>query len=119
MALISVLFQKNAKLAACLVRDDAHVKLGDKGEHVSKIQTAVCRLEGYTIIYDDIKHMHYGRSTAAAVLAFKRKRKIVNHAYQTQADDIVGKMTIAALDREIAALERLPRYNNSGLWEAN
>jgi hypothetical protein len=46
----------------------------------------------------------YGHRTAAAVLAYKRARNIVNHKYQTQADNIVGKMTIAAFDRELLGL---------------
>ena len=44
---------------------------------------------------------HYGPSTAAAVLAFKTRRNIINRAYQTKADNIVGRMTIAALDAEM------------------
>ncbi len=119
MPLTSMLFQNDQKLAACLIHDNAHIKPGDQGGHVAKIQAAVCRLDGYAIIFDDVKNRHYGRSTAAAIHAFKKKRKIINHSYQAQADDIVGKLTIAALDREIAVLERLPRHNNSGLWEAN
>jgi hypothetical protein len=58
----------------------------------------------------DISELHegrYGPSTAAAVLAFKRKRQIINYSYQTKADDIVGKMTIAAMDRELLTLEAL------------
>src|SRR5262249_41293895 len=43
--------------------------------------------------------------TAAAVLAYKRKRNIVNRTYQAQADNIVGKMTMAALDREMVAFD--------------
>jgi hypothetical protein len=33
------------------------------------------------------------------------KRSIINPAYETQADSIVGKMTIKQLDREMLALE--------------
>jgi hypothetical protein len=47
----------------------------------------------------------YGPATANAVLRYKRKRDIVNRSYQTSADNVVGKMTIASLDREIKALE--------------
>jgi len=47
------------------------------------------------------------------VLASKKKRRIINFTYQTQADDIVGKMTIAALDKEMVTFEnrsqRVPR----------
>jgi hypothetical protein len=38
-------------------------------------------------------------------LAYKTKRKIVNRAYQSQADNIVGKMTIRSLDDELLKLE--------------
>jgi hypothetical protein len=47
----------------------------------------------------------YGKSTAGTVLLFK-KRNTINRSYQTQADNIVGKMTIAALDKEMLAKER-------------
>ena len=43
---------------------------------------------------------------AAAVLAYKKKRNIINWSYQQQADNIVGKMTIAALDAEIWGKEK-------------
>ena len=42
----------------------------------------------------------------AAVLNFKKKRGIINRAYQTAPDNIVGKMTIWSLDEEIGARER-------------
>jgi peptidoglycan hydrolase-like protein with peptidoglycan-binding domain len=51
---------------------------------------------------------NYWPKTAAAVLDYKRRRNIVNTAYQTTADDIVGDMTISALDREMLALESQP-----------
>jgi len=47
----------------------------------------------------------YDPSTANAVLLYKKERNIINRSYQTQADNIVGKMTIAALDREMLAKE--------------
>jgi hypothetical protein len=40
------------------------------------------------------------------VLAYKRKRSIINFSFQTQADDIVGKMTVASLDKEMVEFER-------------
>jgi hypothetical protein len=106
MTLRSKLFRGDKRLEACLVHDAAHVKRGSVGDHVARIQTAVSRLNGYVIDFKEILHRAYGASTAAAVLAYKRNRNIVNRAYQTQADDIVGKMTIAQLDREIAQHER-------------
>ena len=52
--------------------------------------------------------MRYGPSTADVVLAYKRKRNIINYSYQTTADNIVGKMTMAALDKEMLAREINP-----------
>jgi hypothetical protein len=43
------------------------------------------------------------------VLSYKKKRSIINPAYQTQADNIVGKMTIASLDKEILQRENRTR----------
>lgn len=45
----------------------------------------------------------YGPTTAAAVQSYKDKRGIINFSYQKAADNIVGKMTIAALDQELEA----------------
>jgi hypothetical protein len=38
----------------------------------------------------------YGKQTADAVLAYKKKRGIINRGYQASADNIVGKMTMAS-----------------------
>ena len=54
---------------------------------------------------DEVESMRYGPATAAAILAYKQKRNIINRSYQSQADNIVGKMTIQALDRELSAVE--------------
>jgi hypothetical protein len=106
MALQSNLFKGDRLLEACEVNDAAHVTSGARGDHVSKIQSALVRLDGITIAQSEISAKGYGPSTASAVLAFKKKRNIINRAYETQADNIVGKMTIAALDKEILAIER-------------
>jgi hypothetical protein len=45
----------------------------------------------------------YGPSTALCVLVYERKRQIINRSYQTQADNIVGRMTIASLDQGMSA----------------
>jgi len=105
MALQSELFKGDRALEACAVNDAAHVTPGAIGDHVSKIQSALVRLDGSTIVLSELSAKEYGPSTAAAVLAFKKKRNIINRAYQTQADNIVGKMTIAALDREMLATQ--------------
>ncbi len=101
MVLRSRTFAGDPALEACLVNDSAHVKLGAKGNHVSKIQGVVMFLDGVTIAQSEIDSKTYGLSTADAVLAYKRKRAIINKTYQQSADNIVGKMTIQALDDEL------------------
>lgn len=105
MGLNSKLFKGDSALEACLVSDPAHITQGAIGEHVGKIQKALGILDGARIDAEELASKRYGASTAAAVLAFKKKRNIVNRSYQTQADDIVGKMTMAALDREMVEKE--------------
>jgi peptidoglycan hydrolase-like protein with peptidoglycan-binding domain len=100
----SQLFGGDPKLEAAAVSDSAHIVQGARGEHVQKIQLALISIDDAAIAADGL----YGPATAAAVLAYKKKRGIINLSYQTQTDNIVGKMTIAALDREILDLERPP-----------
>jgi peptidoglycan hydrolase-like protein with peptidoglycan-binding domain len=97
MALQSKLFRGDPKLEAAAVSDPAHITVGAKGEHVRKIQQALTLLDGANIDLDGA----YGPETAAAVLTYKKKRNIINRSYQTQADNIVGKMTMASLDSEM------------------
>jgi len=108
----SRLFRGDPALEACLVRDPAHVLPGAQGDHVGRIQSALAVLDQARIDQAEWSTKKYGRSTASAVLAYKTKRRIINFSYQTQADDIVGKMTIAELDKEMVAFEnrsmRLP-----------
>ena len=108
MPLQSDLFRDDAALQACLVKDTAHVVKGARGQHVAKIQSALGIIEGALIDSDELANSVYGPSTASEVLAYKRKRDIVNRTYQQRADDIVGKMTIASLDREILEGEQRP-----------
>jgi len=109
MPLKSNLFRSDTRLNACLVSDPSHVKQGAHGDFVAKIQVALIDLDGARIAEGEIKTQTYGPTTAAAVLAYKRKRKIINKAYQTAPDDIVGKMTIAALDEEMFQKQEPPR----------
>jgi len=108
MPLQSNLFRNDQLLQACLVNDAAHVTIGAIGNHVAKIQVALTDLDRLSIDSAELSAKRYGPSTAAAVLSFKKKRDIVNRAYQSQADNIVGKMTIAALDREMLAKQVSP-----------
>ena len=105
----SKLLSGDPALEKCLTDNAAHIKEGAVGEHVSKIHSALFALDGLSVSVDELRAQRYGRSTAAAVLAFKRKRNIINYAYERQVDNIVGKMTIAALDQEMLKKERLPR----------
>ena len=105
MALVSRLFRGVPAFEACLQHDSAHIKKGTVGSHIPKIQKALLVLERVLVDANEVEAMHYGPSTAAAVLAYKKKRNIVNRSYQTQADNIVGKMTIQSLDREMFAAQ--------------
>jgi hypothetical protein len=105
MPLVSQLFRSNRRLQECLIKDSAHVTVGSRGVHVALIQYAVLRLQGGRIDGHEVSAQLYGPSTAAAVLAYKTRRRIINTAYQTSADNIVGRMTIASLDREIQLVE--------------
>ena len=113
MGLTSQMFRGDQKLEACLVSDPAHITPGASGAHVAKLQTALMMLDGAKIEQQEMLSNKYGPSTASAVLAYKTKRHIINPAYQTRPDNIVGKMTIAALDREMLQFERSLREFNS------
>jgi hypothetical protein len=110
MTLQSIMFRGNARLQRCLVSDAAHVKNGDKGDHVRLIQGALLTLDNAEISSVEQAQHLYGPSTAKAVLNYKnndeKRKKIINFRYQTQADAIVGKMTIRSLDTEMLAHER-------------
>jgi hypothetical protein len=107
--LTSNLFRNNARLQTCLISDPAHVTPGLTGEFVHLIQLALVEVDGLTIDSAELAAQRYGPSTAAAVLAFKKKRHIINRAYQNTEDNIVGKMTIAALDNELTSRQVTPR----------
>lgn len=109
MALRSQMLQDDRALQACLVNDKDHVVPGASGPHVAKIQSALLLLDkSLNLPVDELRAKRYGPSTADAVLAFKRKRRIINLAYQTSPDNIVGKMTIAQLDSELETHEQRP-----------
>jgi hypothetical protein len=109
MPLMSRLFKGNPELEACLISDPAHLVPGTRGEHVGKVQRALVTLGAGAISANEIASMTYGPTTAQAVLAFKGPpRNIINPAYQRTPDNIVGKMTIASLDREYLEFEKRP-----------
>jgi peptidoglycan hydrolase-like protein with peptidoglycan-binding domain len=108
MGLRSRLFFGDARLEACLVADAAHLTPGAVGTHVQLVQRALCYLGEKGITGQEYRSGTYGPTTAAAVLRYKQKRGIINRAYQTKADNIVGKMTIRRLDDELCAFQDLP-----------
>ena len=100
------LFRGDPKLEACLVSDPAHVVPGSQGDHVGKIQQALFLLGAGVIGPKEIGDKKFGPDTLRAVRAFKGPpRNIINRSYQNTPDDIVGKMTIATLDREMFSLD--------------
>ena len=109
MGLRSKLFKGDPALEACLIDHSAHLKEGAAGEHVAKIHTALFAMDGLSVSSDELRACRYGKSTVAAVLAFKRKRNIINYSYEKQVDNIVGKMTVAALDEEMLRKEQQRR----------
>jgi hypothetical protein len=113
MPLFSQFFRGDRKLEACLVNDAGHVTEGATGEHVAKIQSALFVLDGSKIDKRELDAKHYGPSTAGAVLAYKKKRRIINFSYQKHADNIVGKMTINSLDKEMYQYEMAAMDRNS------
>ena len=110
MFLQSRLFRGNAALEACLVKDSAHLIQGSRGEHVRLVQRALVYLGEKEISGQEYRQGIYGLTTAAAVLRYKQKRKIINFSYQKQADNIVGKMTIQRLDNDVFAIQNLQRF---------
>jgi hypothetical protein len=108
MALQSQLFKGDQRLESCLIHDSAHITQGAAGDYVAKIQKALSILDDAKIDSNELSSRAYGPSTATVVLAYKKQRKIINQSYQTQADNIVGKMTIAAMDKEILEVRLVP-----------
>jgi hypothetical protein len=98
---LSQLFKHDKRCMACAVSHAHHIAPGAQGVHVAKIQYALMVLDGFHPDVQELRGMNYGRSTAAGVLAYKRKRRVINFSYQTTADNIVGIMTIRQMDREV------------------
>src|SRR5437868_6517595 len=105
MPLRSLMLKDDAALQKCLVSDPAHVIPGAAGPHVSKIQKVLMLADRARIAENELRARAYGTTTANAVLAYKRARGIINRAYQTVPDNIVGKMTIERLDKDMLDLE--------------
>jgi len=107
MGLQSELFRGDPHLEACLNHDSAHIVEKDAGFHVAKVQAALLLLgrDGGDHFWDEFDRQTYGPETASVVRAYKKDNGIINFKYETSADPIVGKMTIAFLDKEIRKWE--------------
>lgn len=101
MPLQSPQFAGDDRLNKALIDDASHVTPGSVGTHVLKIQLALEALEQTEISSDEKDSFTYGPATADAVLHYKSIRRIINFAIQQQADNIVGKRTIKAMDDEL------------------
>ena len=106
MSLRSRFFSGDTKLEAAASSNPAHIVPGDIGHHVAKIQQALRLLDGDAIDSAELSAERYGPSTARAVLSYKTKHSIINRAYQTQPDNIVGIMTMASLDDGMVGIEQ-------------
>jgi hypothetical protein len=108
-ALVSQLFRDNRRLQDCLKIPQQHIVPGSQGEHVGLIQQALMRLGVAVVGPGEISAKRFGDDTVKGVRRFKGPpRNIINRAYQSAPDDIVGQMTIEQLDNEMDALERQP-----------
>jgi peptidoglycan hydrolase-like protein with peptidoglycan-binding domain len=113
MALTAFIFKDDKALEAAAVSNPAHILEGHSGPHVGKIQEALIMLDGAVISNDERLAKFYGPSTSKAVLNYKTKRKIINKAYQSTADAIVGIMTMKALDDELFKFQRSADFTDN------
>jgi hypothetical protein len=103
-------FLLNEKLKACLVNDDDHVgqTFSPKGPHVVLIKEALnafAKRKGFDLIDEtDV----YDKTTADFVRTFKELHRPPILNFQGKIDDIVGKKTVAALDKELPRLGAAP-----------
>ncbi len=104
MALQSEYLKGDRKLEAAATSNPAHIMPGTTGDHVGKIQRVLITLDDATIDPKELSEGRYGKTTADAVQSYKSndRRKIINKTYQNTADNIVGIMTITAMDKEMA-----------------
>jgi hypothetical protein len=115
MTLKSRLFAGDRKLEAAATSNPDHIQQGAVGEHVAKIQQALTALDNAVIDPGEMAAKRYGPSTAKAVLSYKTIRGVINRSYQTQADNIVGIMTMNALDKEMSERENAMKITAEGI----
>jgi hypothetical protein len=112
MALRSDLFKDDPQLRAVLENPNAHLIVKTppiRGNHVGKVHQALALLQPSPAVSETEKiGQEYGPSTAEAVFAYKKKRNIINTAYQSAPDKIVGTMTLQTMDDELSG-KKAPR----------
>jgi hypothetical protein len=104
-------FVGNEQLRNCLIRDDAHVgmQFNPKGQHVLLIKEALNAWARREQKIDPIPETDvYDQTTADAVTTYKELHtpKILN--FKGEIDNIVGKKTVDALDKELPRLGATP-----------
>lgn len=114
MGLKAFMFKDDKALEAAASKHASHLLLGHTGAHVGKIQEALIMLDRAVI--SDVERLanSYGPSTAAAVLNYKTKRRIVNTSYQSAPDAVVGIMTMKALDDELFQYQQNADFTDNG-----
>ncbi|QDU27768.1 hypothetical protein ETAA8_28590 [Anatilimnocola aggregata] len=116
MTLKSDLFKKSQQLKDCEVKDSAHIVadeppkrrgVNNKGPHVPLIHKALRKVMSNPKFGLEEPDEVYGPLTAEVVRQFKLgPPMILNKALgQTTPDNIIGKLTIKELDRQVALLE--------------
>ena len=100
MALQSQLFRGDSKLEAAAVSDPAHIFQARVGRTSARSRRRCSSWMARSSPKMELWSRHRGSGRA-----FKQKRQILNT--QGKIDNIVGKKTMAALDSEMLALERV------------
>lgn len=109
-------FAGDSRLEKCANNPAYDIRTPQSGAHVAKIHSALNIIRdavrnGHSlpappaIAQIEIANKNYSASTAKSIKQYKKDRNIINYAYQQDADDIIGVMTIRYLDEELAALE--------------
>jgi hypothetical protein len=126
MLLTSGLFKDNKQLQDCarldtahLVADEPPLRRGEnnQGDHVALIHRALRQILPSPSFGLEEATETYGPKTAKIIRQFKAAQKppLLNKALgQTVPDNIVGKQTIAALDREVSRKKQPPGGGSGG-----
>ncbi|GJE61215.1 hypothetical protein [Methylobacterium trifolii] len=114
----SALFKPDDRLQKAAVDHKYHVKNGEQGLYVRRIQYFLYGMGVFHKMYEivnndvgplaaserwsdmtsDLENAYYGNATSYGVWIYKDHYQIIGKGYQTTADDIVGVMTIRHMD---------------------